>query len=78
MTVYSMSGIQVDVYGDYIGGEVRLGVMREGGKLTPVTGISISGKLSEVLGTLILSREVTALAGYRGPAYVRADKMEIF
>lgn len=78
LTVYSMSGIQVDVYGDYIGGEVRLGVMREGGKLTPVTGISISGKLSEVLGTLILSREVTALAGYRGPAYVRADKMEIF
>ena len=63
----SMSGLQVDVYNDYIGGEVRLGYYFDGEKITPVTGISVSGKLSEALATAKLFNETTVKGNYQGP-----------
>ncbi len=63
----SMSGLQVDVYNDYIGGEVRLAYYFDGEKKTPVTSISISGKLSDALSSLRLSNEVTQEGRYEGP-----------
>ena len=57
LQVVSMSGLQVDFYNDYIGGEVRLAYYHDGENCRPVTGISISGKLSQVLNTLRLSSE---------------------
>lgn len=63
----SMSGIQVDLFNDYIGGEVRLGYYFDGSKVTPVTGISVSAKLSEVLKNVYLSKEDGQNDAYFGP-----------
>lgn len=73
-----MSGLQVDLYNDYIGGEVRLAYLTENGKTTPVTGISISGSLSEVLGSFEFSSERVTRATYYGPKYAKADKLTIY
>ena len=63
----SMSGLQVDIYNDYIGGEVRLGYYFDGERESPVTGISISGKLSTALANMRLSNEIATHRGYCGP-----------
>ncbi len=63
----SMSGIQIDLYNDYIGGEIRLAYLHENGKTTPVTGISMSAKLSNVLSTLRLSKKTDVVRNYKGP-----------
>lgn len=63
----SMSGLQVDIYNDYIGGEVRLGYYFDGKKTIPVTGISIAGKLSNILSTARLSSSRSVKGRYAGP-----------
>lgn len=63
----SMSGLQVDVYNDYIGGEVRLGYYFDGENKVPVTGISIAGKLSDILSSARLSQTKTVSGKYYGP-----------
>ncbi|MBQ7336866.1 MAG: hypothetical protein IJW40_00250 [Clostridia bacterium] len=64
----SMSGLQLDIYSDYIGGEVRLAYYVEDGKITPMTGISISGKLSDALRGIHLSENMVTRPNYFGPA----------
>ncbi|MGI6264744.1 MAG: metallopeptidase TldD-related protein [Acutalibacteraceae bacterium] len=64
----SLSGLQLELYSDYIGGEIRLAYYFDGQKTVPVTGISMSAKLSEVLAGLRLSADVVTEGGYRGPA----------
>ena len=78
LEVLSMSGLQVDFYSDYIGGEVRLALWHENGKAEPVTGISIAGKLSEVLGSIRFSCGVVTEGSYRGPETAILDSMQIF
>ena len=78
LNVVSMSDLQVDFYNDYIGGEVRLAYYHDGQKQIPVTGISISGKLSEILSTLRLSRNVTTVNGYHGPEQALLSHMKIY
>ena len=78
LEVLSMSGLQVDFYNDYIGGEVRLAYYHTAGQVIPVTGISISGKLSQVLGGIRLSRDVTTFGGYHGPDAAILSDMQIF
>ena len=73
-----MSGLQVDFYNDYIGGEVRLAYYHDGSKTIPVTGISISGKLSEVLNHIRLSAETAVHNGYSGPRKALLSQMQIF
>ena len=73
----SMSGLQLDIYNDYIGGEVRLAYYYDGEKKIPVTGISISGKLSDALATIRLSDTVTVRGGYKGPEKALFRKIEI-
>lgn len=63
----SLSGLQLDRYNDYIGGEIRLAYYYDGEKRIPVTGISMSGKLSQVLSSLRLSEEVGIDGNYEGP-----------
>lgn len=63
----SLSGLQVDLYHDYIGGEIRLAYLHRDGKVVPVTGVSMSAKLSEVLNTLRLSDTSKTLGVYEGP-----------
>ncbi len=73
----SMSGLQVDIYNDYIGGEVRLGYYFDGEKEIPVTGISISGKLSVALANMRLSSEATTYESYNGPKCAMFDGIEV-
>lgn len=75
--VASMSGLQLDIYSDYIGGEVRLGYYFDGEKEIPMTGISLSGKLSEALSCLRLSEKTAVWEGYEGPTLALISKMEI-
>ena len=62
-----MSGLQLDLYNDYIGGEIRLAYRHDGEKVTPVTGISMSAKLSDVLGSMRLSEKRDVSGSYEGP-----------
>ena len=62
--------MQLDLYNDYIGGEIRLAYYFDGEKTVPITGITMSGKLSQALASLGLSRETVTDGAYRGPKYL--------
>ena len=66
----SLSGIQLDLYNDYLGGEIRLAYLCDGKTKTPVTGISMSAKLSDVLNCIRLSEKVVVKGAYEGPEKV--------
>jgi PmbA protein len=72
-----MSGLQVDIFNDYIGGEVRLAYYFDGKEKHPVTGISISGKLSDALNSIRLSVSTTQTGRYMGPKYALINGIEI-
>ena len=76
--VVSMSGLQVDFYSDYIGGEVRLAYYHDGRRVIPVTGVSISGSLNEMLNRLTLSAETAVQDGYYGPEKALLQGMKIY
>jgi len=78
LEVVSMSGLQTDAYNDYVGGEIRLAYYRDGEKTIPMTGISISGKLSEVLSSIRLSSRIATRDGYHGPEKAIITAMSIF
>ena len=78
LEVISMSGLQVDFYSDYIGGEIRLAYYHDGSNIIPVTGVSISGKLEEVLNTIHLSIETASANSYCGPKQAQIPNMKIF
>ena len=78
LEVLSMSGLQVDFYSDYIGGEVRLALWHDGAETRPVTGISIAGKLSEVLEGIRLSSALVTEGSYYGPEKALLRGMKIF
>ena len=73
-----MSGLQVDFYNDYIGGEVRLAYYRDGEKTVPVTGVSITGSLKQVLSSIRLSETTGIHDGYMGPEKALLTGMKIF
>lgn len=73
----SMSGLQLDIYNDYIGGEVRLAYYFDGEKKIPLTGVSISGKLSDALAGMRLSDTLAVRGGYKGPAKILFKTVEI-
>ncbi len=73
----SMSGLQVDVFNDYIGGEVRLAYYFDGEKKIPLTGISISGKLSDAINTVKLSEKCVIAGRYMGPEYALFEAVQI-
>lgn len=78
LEVLSMSGIQTDFYSDYVGGEIRLANWHNGEKIIPVTGVSISGKLSEVLNHIRFSKTCTLSGSYYGPEKAVIVGMNIF
>jgi len=78
LEVVSMSGLQVDLNNDYIGGEIRLAYYHDGNKMIPVTGVSISGTLSEVLNHIRFSAETNIHNSYIGPDKAILKNMKIF
>lgn len=71
------SGLQVDGYSGYYGGEVRLGFYFDGEKYTPVTGFSIAGNLHQDKNHFRYSKELQTVRGYRGPKYLLAKNVKI-
>ena len=78
LEVISMSGLQVDFYNDYIGGEVRLAYYHTPEGIVPVTGISVSGSLAEVLKQIRFSPEIAVSGGYQGPDKAVITNMKIY
>ena len=78
LEIVSMSGLQVDFYSDYIGGEVRLAYYHDGKAVTPVTGISITGKVREELCSIRLSSTLATYNAYTGPEKAILKGMKIF
>lgn len=71
------SAFQTDPYSGFFGGEVRLGYYFDGEKSYPVTGFAISGNLHELKGTLVFSKEIETLPGYKVPKAVEIKGMKI-
>jgi len=78
LEVLSMSGLQVDSFNDYIGGEIRLAYYCDGEKTIPVTGISFTGSLKQVLSGIRLSKTVATYNGYQGPEKAILPCVKIF
>ena len=78
LEVLSMSGLQVNLFNDYIGGEIRLAIYRDREKVIPLTGISISGSLKQVLSSIRLSSEASVHDAYNGPSKAILQNMKIF
>ena len=78
LEIVSMSGLQVELSSDYIGGEIRLAYLRKNGRKIPVTGISISGSLSDVLSNIRLSTTTGINGGYSGPEKAVTNKLKIY
>ena len=78
LEVKSMSGLQVDFYADYIGGEIRLAYWHDGEKIIPVTGISFSGSVAEAFNSIRLSSEITTNDHYTGPKKAILEGMKIY
>lgn len=78
LEVISMSGLQVDFYNDYIGGEVRLAYYYDGNRIIPVTGISITGSASKVLSDIRFSDKIVVCERYAGPHKAILQNMKIF
>ena len=73
----SMSGLQLDLYNDYIGGEIRLAYYFDGENTVPLTGVTMSAKLSEVLAGMKLSKETTVSGSYEGPERVMLRNVSV-
>ena len=72
------SGMQMDSFSGFFGGEVRLGIYFDGQNAYPVTGFSISGNIFEKRGVLTLSKEqISSSIGYEGPKYIFVPQMDI-
>jgi len=77
LQIIALSGIQIDMYSGYIGGEVRLAVYFDGKESHPVSGFSFSGNIDKSLSHLKMSKELTKIASYQGPKYLKLKDMEI-
>ena len=73
----SLSGLQIDPFADYLGGEIRLAYQVKDGKRRPVSGITFSTTLSGALNTLRLSGRVVTDREYEGPEYMLFKGAEI-
>ena len=73
----SLSGLQIDPFADYLGGEIRLAYRVKNGVREPVTGITFSTSLSGALNSLRLSGRVVTHREYEGPEFMLFKGAEI-
>ncbi|MFA5697351.1 MAG: metallopeptidase TldD-related protein [Candidatus Izemoplasmatales bacterium] len=77
LEIIALSGIQIDIYSGYIGGEVRLALYFDGVDYHPVSGFSFSGNIDACLSNIILSKEMVSRTAYQGPKYIKLPAMEL-
>ena len=75
--ILDVSGIQVDLFSDYIGGEVRLANYFDGKNTYPITAFSFSGSLQKCINELELSKEKSKINYYNGPKYALLKDLEV-
>ena len=74
LEVVEFSDFQVNVINGGIAGEIRLAYWHDGtGKVTPVSGGSVSGSISELMSTMRFSRESRQYNNMRIPAVTRLN-----
>lgn len=72
-----LSGLQVDAYSSYIGGEVRLAIYFDGTNTYPISGFSFSGNLKDAINNMELSKEKESINDYEGPSFMKIPNMDI-
>lgn len=77
LEVVDFSDFQVDSMSGDIAGEIRLAYLCRGGKITPVTGGSISGSLTEAIPTMRFSKETAQYDTLVIPAVTRLENLSI-
>ena len=77
LQIVQFSDMQVDPDSGFFGGEVRLGFYFDGEKEYPVTGLSVSGNLLNLGGSMKYSSETATKGNYHGPKYLEV-MMEVF
>lgn len=78
----NFSAPQLESSSGYFGGEVRLGLLVEGDKVTPVTGFSVSGNIYEAVNTARFSEETASVSAkgrmsFKGPKYMYFDQLKL-
>ena len=75
--IVSFSDFQMDSMSGHFGGEIRLALLYDGEKVTPVTGGSVNGSILAVQGNMLFSRERYQNDEYDGPYAVRIEGVEV-
>lgn len=75
--VVTFSAFQTNAMSGHFGGEIRLAYLIEDGKVTPVTGGSVSGNILEAQKDLRFSTERYTSARYDGPYAVRLKNASV-
>ena len=75
--VVNFSDFQMDAYSGYFGGEIRLGYLFDGEKVSLVTGGSVNGSILELGKDMKFSKEMQKEAGFEGPYAVCIDKVSV-
>lgn len=78
LLIKALSGLQIEPYSDYIGGEIRLALYFDGEKTVPVSGLSFSGSLKHVLTHLKMSAQTVDEPKYKGPQMIELSHMHVF
>lgn len=78
----NFSAPQLESSSGYFGGEVRLALLVEGDKVTPVTGFSVSGNIYEAVNTARFSEETASVSAkgrmsFKGPKYMYFDQLKL-
>ena len=71
LEIVEFSDFQVDVTNGDLAGEIRLGYLHEDGKVTPVSGGSVSGTMRDFVKTMRFSREQRQYNTHLIPAVTR-------
>ena len=77
LKIVSFSDFQMDVFTGQFGGEFRLAYFFDGSTVTPVTGGSISGNLTELIDQMKFSSDVQYFDRYCGPLAISYPVKEI-
>ncbi|MCD8120069.1 MAG: metallopeptidase TldD-related protein [Lachnospiraceae bacterium] len=75
--VTTFSDFQMDAMSGHFAGEIRLGFLYDGEKVTPVTGGSVNGDITQAQKNFVFSKERFVTANYEGPYAVAMEDVAV-
>lgn len=75
--VVNFSDFDADAWSGHFGGEIRLAYYFDGKTVTPVTGGSVNGLLSECQSSFVFSKEMQYESLYEGPLAIRMSNIPV-